>query len=35
MAEAKLYHQEDCDPSLLEGQKIAVIGYVLRAMHMR
>ena len=27
MAEAKLYHQEDCDPSLLEGQKIAVIGY--------
>lgn len=27
MSEAKLYHQEDCDPSLLEGQKIAIIGY--------
>jgi ketol-acid reductoisomerase len=27
MAEAKLYHQEDCNPSLLEGKKIAVIGY--------
>ena len=22
-----MYYQEDCDPSLLEGQKIAVIGY--------
>ncbi len=27
MAEAKLYHQEDCNPSLLEGKKIAIIGY--------
>lgn len=27
MAEAKLYHQEDCNPSLLKGKKIAIIGY--------
>ncbi len=27
MAEAKLFHQEDCNPSLLEGKKIAIIGY--------
>ncbi len=27
MAEAKLYHEEDCNPSLLEGKKIAIIGY--------
>ena len=27
MAQAKIYYQEDCNPSLLEGKKIAVIGY--------
>ncbi len=27
MAQAKIYYQEDCNPSLLEGQKIAIIGY--------
>ncbi|MEE3420649.1 MAG: ketol-acid reductoisomerase [Lachnospiraceae bacterium] len=27
MAEAKLYHEEDCNPSLLQGKKIAIIGY--------
>jgi len=24
---AKIYYQEDCNLSLLEGQKIAIIGY--------
>ena len=27
MAQAKIFYQEDCNPSLLEGQKIAIIGY--------
>jgi ketol-acid reductoisomerase len=27
MAEAKLFHEEDCNLSLLEGKKIAIIGY--------
>ncbi len=27
MAQAKIYYQEDCNPSVLEGQKIAIIGY--------
>ena len=27
MAQAKIYYQEDCNPALLEGQKIAIIGY--------
>ncbi|MDO4620662.1 MAG: ketol-acid reductoisomerase [Lachnospiraceae bacterium] len=27
MAQAKIYYQEDCNPSMLEGQKIAIIGY--------
>ena len=27
MAEAKLYHEEDCNPSLLQGKKIAIVGY--------
>ena len=27
MAEAKIYYQEDCDLSLLQGKTIAVIGY--------
>ena len=27
MAEAKIYYQEDCNLSLLEGKTIAVIGY--------
>lgn len=27
MAEPRIYYQEDCDISLLEGKKIAVIGY--------
>ncbi len=31
---AKIYYQEDCNLSLLEGQKIAIIGYGSRDMHM-
>ena len=27
MAEAKIYYQEDCNLSLLDGQTIAIIGY--------
>ena len=27
MAQAKIYYQEDCNPSLLEGSTIAIIGY--------
>ena len=27
MSEAKIYYQEDCNLSLLEGKTIAVIGY--------
>ena len=27
MANAKIYYQEDCNLSLLEGKTIAVIGY--------
>ena len=27
MSEAKIYYQEDCNISLLEGKTIAVIGY--------
>ena len=27
MSEAKIYYQEDCNLSVLEGQKIAIIGY--------
>ena len=27
MAEAKIYYQEDCNLSLLEGKTIAIIGY--------
>ena len=31
---AKIYYQEDCNLSLLEGQKIAIIGYGSQVMHM-
>ena len=27
MADAKIYYEADCDPSLLDGKTIAVIGY--------
>ncbi len=27
MAEARIFYQEDCNMSLLEGKKICVIGY--------
>lgn len=27
MSEAKIYYQEDCDLSNLQGKKIAIIGY--------
>ena len=27
MAEARLFHEEDCNLSLLQGKKIAIIGY--------
>ena len=27
MSEAKIYYQEDCNLSLLDGKKIAIIGY--------
>ena len=27
MEEAKIYYQEDCNLSMLEGKTIAVIGY--------
>ena len=27
MSEAKIYYQEDCNLSLLEGKTIAIIGY--------
>lgn len=30
----KIYYQEDCNLSMLEGQTIAVIGYGSRDMHM-
>ena len=30
---AKIYYQEDCNLSLLEGQKIAIIGYGLSLIH--
>ena len=29
---AKLYHQEDCNLSLLDGKKVAIIGYGSRGM---
>ena len=32
---AKIYYQEDCILSLLEGKKIAIIGYGSRDMLMR
>ena len=31
---AKLYYQEDCNLSVLEGQTIAIIGYEVRDTHM-
>ena len=27
MSEAKIYYQEDCNLSVLEGKTIAIIGY--------
>ena len=27
MAEAKIYYQQDCNLSLLDGKTIAIIGY--------
>ena len=30
---AKIYYQEDCNLSLLEGKTIAVIGYGLSLIH--
>ena len=27
MSEARIFYQEDCDLSLLQGKKIAIIGY--------
>lgn len=31
---AKIFYQEDCNLSLLEGKTIAIIGYAARDMHM-
>ena len=27
MAEARIFYEQDCNVSLLEGKKIAIIGY--------
>ena len=31
---ARIFYQEDCNLSVLEGQTIAIIGMVARDMHM-
>ena len=31
---AKIYYQEDCNLSMLEGKTIAIIGYGSQDMHM-
>ena len=35
MSEARIFYQEDCNLSLLDGKTIAVIGYGSQDMHMR